>query len=111
MALGKRPEGRQEGLFVATSDIRRGCGANRWSPSSPKATGCHRHRPPRLRNRRDVRALDGSGLVVKCVEHVRADGGAHELRLKSANSDYADYTCLAEDVHIVGKVPWTVRRV
>ena len=41
-------------------------------------------------------------------EAVRADGGAPELRLKSANSDY---TCLAEDVHIVGKVLWTVRRV
>ena len=55
---------------------------------------------------------DGSGLVVKRVEHVRADGdAAPELRLKSANPDYADYTCLAEDVHIVGKVLWTVRRV
>ncbi|MCY4495836.1 MAG: S24 family peptidase [Rhodospirillaceae bacterium] len=54
---------------------------------------------------------DGGGLVVKRVEHVRADGGAPELRLKSANPDYADYTCLAEDVHIVGKVLWTVRRV
>lgn len=54
---------------------------------------------------------DGNGLVVKRVEHVRADGGAPELRLKSANPDYADYTCLAEDVHIVGKVLWTVRRV
>ncbi len=54
---------------------------------------------------------DGEGLVVKRVEHVHADGAAHELRLKSANPDYADYTCLAEDVHIVGKVLWTVRRV
>lgn len=54
---------------------------------------------------------DGNGLVVKRVEHVRADGGAPELRLKSANPDYDDYTCLAEDVHIVGKVLWTVRRV
>ena len=55
---------------------------------------------------------DGSGLVVKRIEHVRADGSAaSELRLKSANPDYADYTRLAEDVHIVGKVLWTVRRV
>ncbi len=54
---------------------------------------------------------DGSGLVVKRVEHVNDAGGAPELRLKSANPDYADYTCLAQDVHIVGKVLWTVRRV
>ena len=55
---------------------------------------------------------DGGGLVVKRVEHVRDDdGAAPELRLKSANPDYADYTCLAEDVHIVGKVLWTGRRV
>ena len=55
--------------------------------------------------------FDGNGLVVKRVEHVPADGGAPELRLKSANPDYADYTALASDVHIVGKVLWTVRRV
>ena len=44
---------------------------------------------------------DGSELVVKRVEHVRADGDAPELRLNSANPDY---TCLAEGVHMVGKV-------
>ncbi len=49
--------------------------------------------------------------MVKGVEHVHAEGDAPALRLKSANPDYADYTCLAEDVHIVGKVLWTVRRV
>ena len=54
---------------------------------------------------------DGNGLVVKRVEHVQADGGVPELWLNSANPDYADYTCLAKDVHIVGKVRWTVRRV
>ena len=54
---------------------------------------------------------DGGGLVVKRVEHERTDGGAPELRLKSANPDYDDYTCLAEDIHIVGKVLWTVRRM
>ena len=47
---------------------------------------------------------DGSGLVVKRVKHVHADGGARELRLNSANPDYADYNCLAGEVHIVGKV-------
>ncbi len=30
--------------------------------------------------------------------------------IKSANPDYTDYTCLAEDVHIAGKVLWTMRR-
>ena len=54
---------------------------------------------------------DGSGLVVKRVEPVPGDGDAPRLRLKSANSDYADYTCLAEEAYIVGKVLWTVRRV
>ncbi len=55
--------------------------------------------------------FDGTGLVVKRVEPVHGAGAAHELRLKSANPDYNDYTVLAEDVHIVGKVLWTVRRV
>ncbi len=53
---------------------------------------------------------DGNGLVVKRVE--LANGiDAPALRLKSAHSDYSDYTCLAQDVHIVGKVLWTVKRV
>ena len=54
---------------------------------------------------------DGTGLVVKRVEPVQNDGGSLVLRLKSANRDYADYTCNAEDVNIVGKVLWTVKRV
>ena len=33
------------------------------------------------------------------------------LRLKSANAEYADYTAPAGDVHVVGKVLWTVRKV
>ena len=53
---------------------------------------------------------DGNGLVVKRVELANGSG-APALRLKSAHSDYADYTCLAQDVHIVGKVLWTVKRV
>lgn len=53
---------------------------------------------------------DGNGLVVKRVE-LANDSDAPALRLKSAHPDYADYTCLAQDVHIVGKVLWTVRRV
>ena len=54
---------------------------------------------------------DGNGLVVKRVEHANDGGGTPALRLKSANPDYADYTCLAEEVHIIGKVLWAVRRV
>ena len=33
------------------------------------------------------------------------------LRLLSANLDYAPYTCLVQDVHILGKVLWVVRKV
>ena len=53
---------------------------------------------------------DGGGLVVKRVEPLRDSDSPPRLRLKSANPDYADYTCLAEEAHIVGKVLWTVRR-
>ncbi len=42
----------------------------------------------------------GNGLVVKRVDH---------LRLKLANPHYDDYTCLAQDGHIIGKVLWAVR--
>ncbi len=58
---------------------------------------------------------DGNGLVVKQVERVQGHGeGGDEpprLRLISANPDYAPYACLAQDVHILGKVLWVVRRV
>ena len=54
---------------------------------------------------------DGNGLVVKRVERVAGAGGEPGLRLKSANAQYGDYTAPAADVHIVGKVLWTVRRV
>ena len=58
---------------------------------------------------------DGNGLVVKQVEAVRGDPADGEepsrLRLLSANPDYAPYTCLAQDVHVVGKVLWVVRKV
>ena len=52
---------------------------------------------------------DGDGLVVKRVEPAREPGAA-KLRLLSANPDYPPYTCLAADVHIVGKVLWKVTR-
>jgi phage repressor protein C with HTH and peptisase S24 domain len=57
---------------------------------------------------------DGNGLVVKHVEAVHRDEAYEEdpprIRLISANPDYAPYSCLAEDAHIVGKVLWVVRR-
>ena len=57
---------------------------------------------------------DGIGLVVKRVEVVRADAAGDDdparLRLISANPDYAPYSCLAQDAHILGKVLWAVRR-
>ena len=53
---------------------------------------------------------DGNGLVVKRVEAMHGNG-APRLRLLSANPDYAPYARLAEEVHIVGKVIWTVRKV
>ena len=54
---------------------------------------------------------DGNGLVVKRVERVAGTGGEAGLRLKSTNAEYADYTAPAGDIHIVGKVLWTVRKV
>ena len=57
---------------------------------------------------------DGIGLVVKHVEVARGDAVDDDepprLRLISANPDYAPYTCLAQDAHILGKVLWAVRR-
>ena len=52
---------------------------------------------------------DGDGLVVKRVEPAH-EPGPPKLRLLSANPDYVPYTCLAEDVHMVGKVLWKVTR-
>ena len=57
---------------------------------------------------------DGIGLVVKHVEVVRGDAVDDDepprLRLISANPDYAPYSCLVQDAHILGKVLWAVRR-
>ena len=54
---------------------------------------------------------DGNGLVVKRVERIADTGGEPGLLLKSTHADYADYTASAGDIHIVGKVLWTVRKV
>ncbi len=56
---------------------------------------------------------DGNGLVVKHVETVHDDVDEDEpprLRLISANPDYAPYSRLAQDVHILGTVLWVVKR-
>ena len=59
---------------------------------------------------------DGNGLVVKHVEAVHGDQPLRDedqprrLRLISAHPDYAPYSRLAEEVHILGKVLWVVRR-
>ena len=50
---------------------------------------------------------DGTGLVVKRVETLTAQG---RLRLVSAHPDYPPYECPAGEVHIVGKVLWKVVR-
>ncbi len=50
---------------------------------------------------------DGTGLVVKRVEALTAEG---QLRLASAHPDYAPYERPADEVHIVGKVLWKVTR-
>ena len=52
---------------------------------------------------------DGIGLVVKRLEAVR-ETDPPRLRLISSNPDYAPYTCLAEEAHIVGKVLWKFTR-
>ncbi len=58
---------------------------------------------------------DGIGLVVKHVEVARGDDADENepprLRLISANPDYAPYSCLVQEAHILGKVAWVVRRM
>ena len=50
---------------------------------------------------------DGTGLVVKRIESLTAEG---QLRLASAHPDYPAYERPAGEVHIVGKVLWKVTR-
>ena len=53
---------------------------------------------------------DGNGLVVKRVEPARGDGPPR-LRLLSTNPAYEPYECLAEEVNVVGKVVWALKRL
>ena len=50
---------------------------------------------------------DGTGLVVKRVEALTAEGA---LRLASAHPDYPAYERPADEVHVVGKILWKVTR-
>lgn len=56
---------------------------------------------------------DGNGIVVKKVDTAPPGevGGPPRIRLISENPDYPPYTCLADDVHVLGKALWVVRRV
>ena len=57
---------------------------------------------------------DGNGLVVKRIETVHGDTVNEDkpprIRLISVNPDYAPYSCLVQEVHLVGKVLWKVAR-
>ena len=53
---------------------------------------------------------DGLGFVVKRVKAVAGSDPA-ELRLISANPIDAPYAVPAQDVHMVGKVVWALRKV
>ena len=50
---------------------------------------------------------DGTGLVVKRVEALTAEGTLHPA---SAHPDYAAYERPADEAHVVGKVLWKVTR-
>ena len=57
---------------------------------------------------------DGDGLVVRRVEALHGyveEDKPPRLRFITTNPDYAPSTCLAQDVHILGKAMWVVRRV
>ena len=54
---------------------------------------------------------DGNGLVVKFVEKFFVKNDEPLLQLKSKNSDFKDYTVPAQDVYIVGKVLWKIKKV
>jgi len=52
---------------------------------------------------------DGLGLVIERVEAVAGSDPA-ELRLISANPVHAPYAVPAQDVHMVGKDVWVLRK-
>ena len=58
----------------------------------------------------EMAVLCANGLAVKSVETLRGDEPPR-LRLISANPACEPYACPADEGHIVGTVPWTVRRM
>ncbi len=53
---------------------------------------------------------DGMGLVAKRVEHV-PNSEPLKIVIKSVNREYETYEREAEEVHIIGRVVWTSRRL
>lgn len=53
---------------------------------------------------------DGMGLVAKRVEH-QPNSDPPSILIKSVNPEYETYERDAEEVHIIGRVVWTSRRL
>jgi phage repressor protein C with HTH and peptisase S24 domain len=53
---------------------------------------------------------DGMGLVAKRIEH-EPNSDPAKVVIKSVNPEYQTYQRMAEEVHIVGRVVWTSRRL
>jgi phage repressor protein C with HTH and peptisase S24 domain len=53
---------------------------------------------------------DGMGLVAKRIEH-EPNSDPPMLVIKSVNPEYQTYQRMAEEVHIIGRVVWTSRRL
>lgn len=53
---------------------------------------------------------DGMGLVAKRIEH-EPNSDPPRVTIKSVNPDYQAYERLAEEVHIIGRVVWSARRL
>jgi phage repressor protein C with HTH and peptisase S24 domain len=53
---------------------------------------------------------DGMGLVAKRIEH-EPNSDPAMVMIKSVNPEYQTYQRMAEEVHIIGRVVWTSRRL
>jgi hypothetical protein len=53
---------------------------------------------------------DGMGLVAKRIEH-EPNSDPAMMVIKSVNPEYQTYQRMAEEVHIIGRVVWTSRRL
>ena len=53
---------------------------------------------------------DGMGLVAKRIEH-EPNSEPPKVVIKSVNPEYETYERDAEEVHIIGRVVWTARRL